>query len=253
MRSASLARNDTADTDFTHSQASQVLKWPAHLVIVRHAQSEQNVWKEIATKKGALAYGGELRDVDVSITENGKQQAIITGNRIKERFHFDQVYVSPFTRTMQTARLIIGQFRYTPNLVEDERLREIDFGVLDGLTKRGIAHFQPAEHERRARIGKYHHRPSGGENYPDVALRLRSFLGKLTRKAVGRSVLVVCHSVVVLVFRKLLERLSEQQVVTIDADKTQEIRNCSVTHYACDSDAGAEGKLILRDFNRIYY
>jgi 2,3-bisphosphoglycerate-dependent phosphoglycerate mutase len=114
-------------------------------------------------------------------------------------------------------------------------------------------HFQPAEHERRARIGKYHHRPSGGENYPDVALRLRSFLGKLTRKAVGRSVLVVCHSVVVLVFRKLLERLSEQQVVTIDADKTQEIRNSSVTHYACDSDAGAQGKLILRDFNRIYY
>jgi len=181
------------------------------------------------------------------------QQAIITGNRLKERFHFDQVYVSPFTRTMQTARLIIGQFHYTPNLVEDERLREIDFGVLDGLTKHGIAHFQPAEHERRARIGKYHHRPSGGENYPDVALRLRSFLGKLTRKAVGRSVLVVCHSVVVLVFRKLLECLSEQQLQAIDADKAQEVQNCSVTHYACDASAGKEGKLILQDFNRIYY
>ena len=27
----------------------------------------------------------------------------------------------------------------------DERLREIDFGVLDGLTKHGIAHFHPEE------------------------------------------------------------------------------------------------------------
>src|SRR5215469_16367838 len=133
--------------------------------------------------------------------------------------------------SFSAGQLIIGQFRYAPNLVEDERLREIDFGVLDGLTKHGIAHFQPGEQERRARIGKYHHRPSGGENYPDVALRLHSFLSKLTRKAVGRSVLVVCHSVVVLVFRKLLERLSEHQLLTIDADKTQEVRNCSVTHY----------------------
>src|SRR5579864_5036693 len=117
-------KDDTASA----LQAHFASKWPAHLVIVRHAQSERNVWKEIATEKGDLVYGGELRDVDVPITENGKRQAIITGNGLKEKFRFDQVYASPFTRTMQTARLIIGQFLYTPNLVEDERLREIDFG-----------------------------------------------------------------------------------------------------------------------------
>ena len=65
--------------------------------------------------------------------------------------------------------------------------------------------------------------------------------------------LVVCHSVVVLVFRKLLERLSEQQILAIDADQEQEVRNCSVTHYAFDSHAGRNGKLILSDFNRVYY
>lgn len=125
--------------------------------------------------------------------------------------------------------------------------------MLDGLTKQGVAHFQPAENERRSRLGKYHHRPPGGENYPDVALRLHSFLGTLTREAVGQSVLVVCHSVVVLVFRKLLERLSEQQLLAIDTDKNQEVRNCSVTHYTCDPNTGKQGKLILQEFNRIYY
>ena len=138
-------------------------------------------------------------------------------------------------------------------MVEDERLREIDFGVLDGLTKQGIAHFHPDEQQRRAALGKYHYRPPGGENYPDVGLRLHSFLGTLTRETVGESVLVVCHSVVVLVFRKLLERLSEQRLLEIDADKEQEVRNCSVTHYAFDPSVGQRGKLILQDFNRVYY
>jgi len=228
-------------------------KWPAHLVIVRHAQSERNVWKEIATAKGDFIYSGQLRDMDVGLTPEGQRQALTTGTSLGEQFRFDRIFVSPFARTRQTAQIMIGQFSYPADLIEDDRLREIDFGVLDGLTKYGIEHFQPHEKERRARLGKYHHRPPGGENYPDVALRLHSFLGTLTREAAGECVLVVCHSVVVLVFRKLIERFSEQQVLEIESDKNQEIRNCSVTHYACDPGAGKQGKLILQDFNQVYY
>jgi probable phosphoglycerate mutase len=95
---------------------------------------------------------------------------------------FDQVFVSPFKRTMETARLMKKQFPYAVEVLEDEWLREIDFGVLDGLTKHGIAHFHPEEKERRAKLGKYHHRPPADENYPDVALRLHSFLGTLAEK-----------------------------------------------------------------------
>jgi len=211
------------------------------------------VWKEVATAKGDFIYSGEVRDMDVGLTSVGEQQARATGAKIGELFRFDRVFVSPFARTIQTAKIMVQQFPYPTDLIEDDRLREIDFGVLDGLTKHGIAHFQPAEKERRTRLGKYHHRPPGGENYPDVALRLHSFLGTLTREAVAESVLVVCHSVVVLVFRKLLERLSEKQLLEIESDKRQEIQNCSVTHYAFDPNAGEHGKLVLRDFNRVYY
>ena len=55
------------------------------------------------------------------------------------------------------------------------------------------------------------------------------------------------------VLRKLLERFSEQQLLTIDGDKAQEVRNCSVTHYEFDPGTGTNGKLILRHFNRVYY
>jgi broad specificity phosphatase PhoE len=230
-----------------------ISKWPSHLVIVRHAESERNIWKEIATAKGELVYGGEVRDMDVPLTADGEKQAVATGARLGEEFKFDRVFVSPFRRTMETARLMIEQFPYPVEVIEEERLREIDFGVLDGLTKHGIGHFQPEEKNRRAKLGKYHHRPPAGENYPDVALRLHSFLGTLTREAAGEAVLVVCHSVVVLLFRKLLERLSEQQLLAIDGDKAQDVRNCSATNYEFDTRAGTNGKLVLRDFNRVYY
>jgi broad specificity phosphatase PhoE len=223
------------------------------LVIVRHAESERNLWKEIATAKGEFVYGGKLRDMDVPLTPKGEQQAIATGRHLGAQFRFDRAFVSPFRRTIETARLMTAHFPYPLEVIEEERLREIDFGIFDGLTKHGIAHFHPEEQERRAKLGKYHHRPPGGENYPDVTLRVHSFLGTLTREGPGKSVLLVCHSVVVLILRKLLERLSEQQLLAIDADKGREVRNCSVTHYEFDPSAGKEGKLVLRGFNRIYW
>jgi broad specificity phosphatase PhoE len=78
-------------------------------------------------------------------------------------------------------------------------------------------------------LGKYWYRPPGGESYPDVGLRLHSFLGRLTRDFREQSVLVVCHSVIVLMFRKLVERLSEDELLDIDRDKTQDVWNCAVT------------------------
>src|ERR1700674_4787359 len=191
--------------------------------------------------------------MDVPLTSYGGRQAVATGEGLAVEHKFERVFVSPFKRTMETARLMIVQFPYVVEIIEDERLRRSTSESLTGLTKNGIADFHPEEKERRAKLGKYHHRPPAGENYPDVALRLHSFLGTLTREAAGESVLVVCHGVVVLIFRKLLERLSEQQLLTIDSDKAQEIRNCSVTHYEFGPNAGTQGKLILRDFNRVYY
>jgi broad specificity phosphatase PhoE len=228
-------------------------KWPANLVIVRHAESERNLWKDIAKAKGDLVYGGDVRDMDVALTARGVQQAIATGRGLASEFKFDRVFASPFIRTMQTAQLITKQFPYEIDIIEEERLREIDFGILDGLTKQGTAHKYPEEQERRLKLTKYHHRPPAGENYPDVALRLQTFLGTLTRETAGESVLVVCHAVVVSVFRKLLERLTERELMAIDDDKTMDVKNCSITHYAFDPSAGKSGKLVLRCYNKVCY
>ncbi len=204
-------------------------KWPDHLVIVRHGESERNVAKERARLAAQGVYGMGLRDVDTPLTALGHEQAIKTGRFLAGRFKFDAVFSSPYLRTRQTTDDILKALQPKPRLIVEERLREIEFGSMDGLTPAGFEQRFPEEFERRKREGKYWYRPPGGESRPDVALRVHSFLGTLTRDYSRQSVLVVCHSVVVLIFRRLLERWGEEEYMKTDAEA--DVLNCAMTAY----------------------
>jgi broad specificity phosphatase PhoE len=223
-------------------------KWPSHLVIVRHGESERNVAKGIAKSKGAHSYSSGLRDIDTPLTKEGNRQARSTGERLASEYNFDAIFASPHRRTMQTAEQILEQMKAKPPLVREERIREIEFGILDGLTTDGMKAKYPEEFARREREGKYWYRPPGGESRPDVALRVHSFLGTLTRDYRERSVLVVCHSVVVLVFRRLLERWGEEEYMKIDAE--DDVLNCSVTTYRY---VPKQNKLVCASYNETFY
>jgi hypothetical protein len=67
----------------------------------------------------------------------------------------------------------------------DERLREKEFGVMGGLTKRGIRERLPELDARRRKEGKFYYRPPGGESWCDVVLRLRSFWTSLALERSG--------------------------------------------------------------------
>jgi broad specificity phosphatase PhoE len=234
----------TTEAGFEHDQ-----KWPDHLVIVRHGQSERNVAKDRARTEHKLeAWNDNLRDVDTPLTALGMDQAVATGRFLRERFNFDMVFTSPYLRTIQTATQITAQMPEIPSIMYEERIREIEFGILDGLTRDGIHQFYPLEFARREREGKYWYRPPGGESRPDVALRVHSFLGTLTREYPRKSVLVVCHSVVVLIFRRLLERWDEAQYMKVDSE--DDVLNCSITTYRYDAE---KRKLVLDCFNSICY
>ncbi len=225
----------------------------SHLVIVRHGESQRNVRRAEAQREGSLDYHGDVRDMDVALTPRGLRQSLATGIYLAREFRFHRVFVSPYERTLQTATIFLKQFPYKVDLTLEERIREKEFGILDGLTGHGIRSKYPDELRRREREGKYYYRPPGGESYPDVALRVHSFLGTLARDCRKQSVLVVCHSVVVLTFRRLLERLTEKNLLDIDRDPGQDVANCSVTWYAYDSGAGSRGRLMLREFNGLHY
>jgi broad specificity phosphatase PhoE len=133
------------------------------------------------------------------------------------------------------------------SFIVDERLREKEFGILDRLTPVGIREQFPDQAEFRRLLGKFYHRPPGGESWCDVILRLRSATEMLSREYCGERVLIVCHTVVVLCMRYILEHLTEDELLAID--KKNEIANCSVTMYEHDEGLGPRGNLRLKLFN----
>jgi broad specificity phosphatase PhoE len=230
-------------------EADQPQKWPDLLVIVRHGQSERNVAKEQAKAAGnSTVWGTTARDVDTPLTPLGIQQAVTTGQFLRDKADFDVIFSSPYMRTLQTSQHLAEQLTSVPRIILEERIREIEFGVLDGLTHQGIQERYPEEWARREREGKYWYRPPGGESRPDVALRVHSFLGTLTRDYRQKKVLVVCHSVVVLIFRRLLERWDEAKYMEVDSE--DDVLNCGITTYRYDPDAH---RLNLDGYNTICY
>ncbi len=80
-----------------------------------------------------------------------------------------------------------------------------------------------------------------------MILRLRSAVQMISREYCGEQVLLVCHSVVALCMRYLLEHMTEDEILKIDREN--EVANCSVTSYEYDETAVPRGKLDLKLFN----
>jgi probable phosphoglycerate mutase len=229
-------------------------KWPDVLWIVRHGESAGNVARHEAYLNRQPLIEIPLRDPDVPLSEAGEGQATALGRwyaAMPPDKRPQVVLTSPYIRARQTAEIVtrVADLHADEDfsIVVDERLREKEFGILDRLTRWGIQASHPEQAEFRARLGKFYHRPPGGESWCDVILRLRSVIDTLTREYCGDRVLIVCHSVVVLCFRYLFERLSEEEVLNIDRE--DEVANCAVTQYDFDPHAGRRGKLVRRLYN----
>ena len=215
--------------------------WPRRLWLVRHGQSQGNVARDIADEEGLHEIDIDVRDVDVPLSELGHQQAEATGRwfaALPPDQRPEVILSSPYLRARQTAEAICeaGGMSGPTKLVVDERLREREFGIFDRLTGVGIRAKFPEESAHRTKLGKFYHRPPGGESWADVILRLRSAMNTINLHYCDRRVLIVCHQVVVLCMRYVLEELSEEEILHID--RQAEILNCGICVYDFEPDAG---------------
>jgi probable phosphoglycerate mutase len=226
-------------------------RWPERLWIVRHGESSGNVARDSAHAARLTHIDTGGRDVDVPLSALGQQQSRALGRWFAGMPRDEQpdvVLTSPYRRAWQTAVLIhgAGGLRVDPaGFIQDERLREKEFGVLDRLTRYGIEQHHPDQAEFRRVLGKFYHRPPGGESWCDVILRLRSALDTVSLHHGGARVLIVAHQVVVLCLRYLLERMTEDEILRIDAEG--DVANCAVTEYA--HDQGRSAGMVLQAYN----
>ncbi len=227
-------------------------RWPERLWVVRHGQSAGNVARDAAHDARLDRIALNERDVDVPLSELGRDQSRALGQwfaAMPEDERPTAVLVSPYVRAMQTAALIRECGGVDPNepLCRDERLREKEFGILDGLTTQGVRNLEPEQAEFRRLLGKFYHRPPGGESWCDVILRLRSVLDTISLHHAGGRVLIVAHQVVVLCLRYIIESLDEERILAIDAEG--DVANCGVTEYRFDPGHGHQGGLVLERYN----
>jgi broad specificity phosphatase PhoE len=219
---------------------------PQVLWLVRHGESMGNLADAQAQRAKAGRLELDVRDPDVPLSDTGRSQAEALGKWLAELPEDERptaALSSPFNRALTTAQLATAGLDL--RVRTDERLRERDFGAFDGMTGAGIREHYPDEAKRRDVLGKFYYRPPGGESWADVALRIRSVLATEGLRYDCERLLVVAHQAVIMVFRYVLEELTEQEL--LEVDREEQVANASLTRY----DRNAPGNLTLTTFNEV--
>ncbi|WP_207619574.1 histidine phosphatase family protein [Nocardioides sp. IC4_145] len=206
---------------------------PAELVLVRHGESMGNRADAAARDAGAEVLDLTARDADVELSDTGREQAAALGRWVGERDDVGRqtvVVASPYRRAAETAAIALDGLDL--DIEHDERLRERDLGVFDGLTGLGIRSRYPEEAERRDKLGKFYYQPPSGESWAAVAQRVRSLLTDLRHGYDGERVWLFSHQAVIMTFRYVLEGIEETDL--LDLDRRMRIPNASVTTYRRD-------------------
>jgi len=213
---------------------------PVSITLVRHGESSGNIADARAQSEGAETLDLDQRDADVELSDRGEQQGRALGSWMASAPAGDLptlVVASPYRRALDTARLAVAQLEDGGREVElavDERLRERDLGLFDGLTAHGIRTRYADESTRRKRVGKFYYQPPSGESWADVVLRVRSLLADLRDGFEDERVWLVTHQAVIMSFRYVLEGLDEEHL--LQEAKDHPLANASLTTYRRGDD-----------------
>lgn len=147
-----------------------------HLMLVRHGETEWNAQRRY------------LGQTDIPLSALGRRQANLIAERLAAQ-EIDAVYASDLKRALQTAQVIAEKsgLEVTP----EPRLRELKFGVLEGLT------FDEAQEQypemMAAWLEDFNRPPEGAETIEIFFARIVSLLDELKQKHEEQVVLLVAH------------------------------------------------------------
>lgn len=145
------------------------------LILIRHGQTDMN--------KDGIYYG----KLDVPINEIGKEQAQkARENLIDLKIDYDKIYSSPQIRAYKTAEIVNYK---NLEIKTDEELREMDFGIFEGLSYEEILKKYPEEVEKLKMDWKTYSYVTG-ENPFILQKRALKFLEKIDK---NKNNMVVTH------------------------------------------------------------
>lgn len=179
------------------------------LYIIRHGETEWNKEKRLQGQ------------CEVPLNEYGRELARITSKALCDT-RFDIVYSSPLSRAYETAQIIAGDRNIS--IIKDDRLKEISFGVAEGMVK----------DELGDKINDFFFAPEryvpaeGGETYEEMCQRAADFIEDIIYplRNTDKSVLIVAHGAM---NKGLMLCLKNLEIKDIWKGEFQ--RNCCVNEY----------------------
>jgi alpha-ribazole phosphatase len=143
------------------------------IILVRHGETELNRKK---------VYFGRL---DPSLNETGRAQILKGKERVK-KLHYDHVYASPLLRAYESAKLICEP---EEDIILDERLMELNFGIFEGLSYEEIKERYPEQCEKHEKEWKNYNYECG-ESPRQLQRRAVKFIKSLDK---NKDYLIVTH------------------------------------------------------------
>lgn len=176
------------------------------ITLVRHGETEWNV------------SGRWQGHADAPLTAHGEAQAKALGERFRKA-KFDSCYTSDLGRAVHTSRLIGA-----PSALyfeTDERLRERDLGIMQGLTREEMLEQCSDIYESFRNKGPDYLIPKG-ESFRQFSKRCVSAIEDFSDRHVGQSLLIVTHGGVLgAIFRHVIG-------LSLDSPRRYALLNCSV-------------------------
>lgn len=147
------------------------------------------------------------------LTRKGVWQAKQRAKSLKKE-KIDFIYASPILRAKETA-LIIGDELGVPVFV-DERLREIDMGILQN---KPYEEFDKHVIDRLTQKKDFDKKIENGESLNEVKNRMINFVLELERKYKGKKILIVSHGGPLLLLEGEMKGLSSDQIRSLFRNK----------------------------------
>ena len=149
------------------------------IYLIRHGESQWNTLKKIQGQK------------DIPLTNKGREQAALAGKKLSE-MNIDVIYSSDLKRASETANIIGKIIGIEP--IYNKNLREINFGIWEGLSNDSM------NHKYREEVYLWRKEPEklniqGAENLYQVQKRTMNFLNPILTNEKDENILIVSHGV----------------------------------------------------------
>jgi phosphoserine phosphatase len=153
------------------------------LILIRHGVTDWNAQKKYCGYK------------DVPLNAEGRAQARMLRKRLSG-IQIDVIYTSDLKRAIETAKIALG----TRKMTRVKGLREINFGVLEGLSHDEIMEKYPIPYTKWLKDPFKKHSIPGMESMPAFTKRIAKAIKEIIASNRGKTIAVFCHGGTISVF-----------------------------------------------------